>query len=53
MRSVEPAVGLRPAALRMPVAGADAVLVLTEWQHYKVLNWHGSGRTDAQACMGL
>ena len=21
------------------VTGADAVLVLTEWQHYKVLNW--------------
>ena len=30
------------------VMGADAVLVLTEWQHYRAERF-GSGRQDAQA----
>ena len=53
MRSVEPAVGAEAGSVEDAVTGADAVLVLTEWQHYAMLNWHGSGRTDAQAGMGL
>ena len=39
MLSVEPAVGLKAGSVEDAVTGADAVLVLTEWQHYRNLNW--------------